>query len=202
MQLIRNERDIPSKGITLFTVLAVSALFGALFGALCCLRTDSGLAEMLANAEEKTLEVRRSGELSRIILSSLAGTGIYLCIAFVLGFSAIAQPLEVILPFFKGIGGGVILTQLYGQDLSRVSLIKGLAVFPGVFLSLVVMIIASREAIYLSGRLFDVCFQKRIADGMLGRIKLYAVRFAALLAATSLCALLDCALAMLLLGRS
>lgn len=201
MRLIKKDRSLPSKGLTLFTVLAVSALLGALFGAMCCLRTDSRFSEMLSAAQENSLEVRRSGELAKIMLSSLAGTGVFLAAAFVLGFSAIAQPLEVILPFIKGIGGGVILTQLYGQDPTKTALLRGLAVFPGVFISLIVMIIASREAIYLSDRMFAVCFHERITDGMLGRIKLYAVRFAALVAAMSLCALLDCALAMLLLGR-
>lgn len=201
MRLLRYDRDKPSKGLTLFTVLAVSALLGALFGAMCCIGTNGALHDTLSSATEKSLDIRRSGELSGIMLSSLMGTGVYLAIAFVLGFSAIAQPLEVTLPFFKGIGGGVILTLLYGQDLSKVALLKGLAVFPGVFLSLIVTIIASREALYLSGRMFAVCFYERITDGMLGRIKLYAVRFAALLAATSLCALIDCAFAMLLLGR-
>lgn len=189
------------RGLTLFASLSLSALLGVLMGAICYCYVDSQLSELLRSAEENFFTVRRGGDFTGILFSSLAGTGVYLLVTFMLGFSAIAQPFEMLMPFFRGLGCGVVLTQIYGGSFSKLTALKAAAVFPGVLISLVVIILASREAIYLSGKLFRVCFQDRLFDGLLKRVKLYMVRFLAFLAAASAAAAIDCALAILLLGK-
>ena len=191
----------PSRRLTLFASLCVSALLGVLLGAVCCCSVDSQLLDMLGSAEENLFSIRRSGDLAKIVFNSLAGTGFYLLITFALGFSAISQPFEMLVPFFRGLGCGVILTQIYGDSFSKLSALKAAAVLPGIFISLVVIILASREALFLSVKLFKVCFQDRLFDGLLQRIKLYSVRFLAFLAAASAASAIDCILAMLLLGK-
>lgn len=198
----KNRFAIPcSRGLTLFAALSVSALLGALVGALCCRYSGSQLSELLNSAEENYFAVRRSGDLSGILLGSFAGTGFYLLLTFLLGFSAVAQPFEFAVPFLRGLGCGVTLTQIYGDSFSSDSALRAAAAFPGIFISLALTVLASREAIFLSGRLFRVCFRDKLFDGLLSRVKLYAARFLAFLAAASAASAIDCALSMLLLGK-
>ncbi|MCD8095349.1 MAG: hypothetical protein LUE12_04395 [Ruminococcus sp.] len=198
----KNKRTSSTHGLTLFAALCSSALFGALFGALCCLYIDSQLAETLKSAEESTLALRRSGSLPEILFYSLLTTGAYLLIAFVLGLCLVSQPFEFLIPFSKGVSGGVILTEIYGGEFSKLAALKAAAVFPGVFISIVVTVLAAREAVYMSNRLFAVCTQDKLVNGLQNRLKLYVTRFLGLLAITSVAAALDTVLAILLLGSA
>ncbi len=205
MQIKRTKNGEPrarsSRGLTLFAAMSLASLLGALFGALCCVYMDSSLADILSETEESLLNVRREGDLTRILFTSLSSTGVYLLAAFLLGFSAIAQPAELMLPFLRGMGGGVILVQAYGESLSKATAIKAAVIFPGVFISLLAVILAAREALLLSNRLLSIVIHDKLFDGLLNRTKLYITRFVGLLALTSVGAAIDTALAMLLLGR-
>lgn len=206
MQTIRSQaapRDERlQRRLTLFAALCASALFGALFGALCYINTDSRLAEMLRSAQDSSLEIRRSGSLVRMIGSSMMSTGFYILVAYMLGFSALAQPFEMILPFLRGMTAGVVLTSVYSGGLCRDTLLTAAALFPGILLSIVIIILAGREALYMSGRLFDICFHDRLYDGLLRHSAAYSVRFAELLAGASAAAFADCLLAIMIFGRN
>ena len=190
------------KRLTLYAVLSLTALLGALFGALCWCYGSGELSELLDNARERYLAERRGGEFIGVLTASLSGMGTFLLAEFLLGFSAIAQPLEALLPFLRGAVCGVILISVNGGALDKAALIRTSAVFLGLLISLTVTVFAAREAIYLSGRLFRICFAGGLPDGIFGRIRLYAARFVILLAASSAGALIDCGLSVLLLGRS
>ncbi len=189
------------KRLTLFAALCASALFGALFGALCYISTDGRLSDLLETARQTSMDIRRSGSLVKMIGSSLMSTGFYLLIAYVLGFSALAQPFELALPFLRGMTAGVVLTSIYGGGADKGTLMMTAAVFPGILISIILIILAAREAVYMSSRLFDICFHDRLYDGLLRHSVVYSVSFAELLAATSVTALIDCLLAVMLFGK-
>lgn len=189
-------------GAAVFTAMAISALLGALFGTLCCTVSDGELSQQLGNAAESYLSIRRAGAFSQLILTTLTGTGTYLLAAFLSGFWSLAQPLEFVLPFMRGVSCGVILTSVSSGSFNTESLLKMAAVFPGIFISIVVTVLAAREALFFSNRLFGVCFGRGISEGMLTRVKTYAAHFIMLAAMISAAALLDCVLAAVLLGRS
>lgn len=201
-QRFAGRADEPNRRrLTLFAALCISALLGALFGALCYISTDGKLSELLEAAQESSLSARRSGSLAGIIGGSLLSTGFYLLLAFMLGFSALAQPFEFLLPFLRGMSAGVILTSLYSCGFSKISVMRTAAVFPGMFLSIIIVVLAAREAVYMSAKLFDICFHDRLYDGLLRKSGEYAVRFAEFAAAASAAALADCILAILLFGK-
>lgn len=195
----RDERM--QKRLTLFAALCVSALFGALFGALCFINADGRLAGILESAQRTSIDIRRSGSIVKLIGSSLMSTGVYLLAAFMLGFSAMAQPFELALPFLRGMTAGVVLTSIYSGGACRATVLTAAAVFPGILISVILIVLAAREAIYMSSRLFDICFHDRLYQGLLKRSAAYSVCFAELIAATSVSALLDCLLAVVMFGR-
>lgn len=192
------ERAVPPRSLTLFSILAVSALMGAMFGVLCRGSVGADVGKMLEKAEQTYFDIRLHGSLAKIMLGALAGTGFYLAAAFALGFSALAQPFELLLPFFKGLGCGVLLAQIYGASPGEFEISKFAAVFPACLVSLIIIIFASREAIYLSGRLFGICFRGGMLGGMGERVKLYGARFLVLAAVMAVEAALEPVLAMLL----
>ena len=187
--------------LAVFAALCVSALLGALFGSLCFINTDGRFSGILEAARSSCLDARRSGSLVKMIGSSLMSTGFYLFVAYMLGFSAMAQPFEFLLPFLKGMTVGVVLTSIYGGSITGSSLLSAAAVYPGALLSVIVTVLASREAVFLSSRLFGICFHNRLYDGLLERSVNYSVKFAELLAVSSIAALIDCLLAVIVFGR-
>lgn len=191
--------DRPSRGLILFTVMSAAALFGALFGTMCCMRTETRLSQLLISVQEQALGLRRNGEYTKIMLMSVSENAAFLAAAFILGLSAVTQPLELALPFLRGIGFGVLLTGAFSGGACRRTFLTAAAVFPNVFISLIVTVLACREAMYLSDRLTAVCFRDRITDGMAERVKLYSARFAGLLAVSAASAAIECALAKLLM---
>lgn len=190
-----------NRGLILFTALSISALMGVLFGTLCRCYIDGDISAQLSAAVSDFIELRKNGSFAAILLRSFAGTGIYVLAAYLLGFGAVSQPLQLFLPFIKGIGFGVILSQLYGSSFSKEALIRAAAVMPGVFFTLVIIILASRESMNMSSRIFRVCFQDRLFDGMRERTKRYSINMLTLTAATSVLAAVDCFTAILLLRR-
>ncbi len=189
----------PSRGLILFTVMSGTALFGALFGTMCCIRTETRLAQAVLSVQSRALGIRESGDIMKILLCSLTGNAVFLSIAFMLGLSAASQVFELALPFVRGIGAGVLLTGAFSGGLCRHTFMTAAAVFPGVFISLIITVLACREAMFLSDRLTAVCFRDRITDGMAERVRLYTARFAGLFAACAVTAAADCLLARLLM---
>ena len=174
---------------------------GVLFGTLCRCYIDGDISAQLSAAVSDFIELRKNGSFAAILLRSFMGAWLYVLLAFMLGFGAVSQPFQLLLPFFKGISCGVILSQIYGSSFSKEALIRAAAVMPGVFFTLVIIILASRESINMSSRIFQVCFQDRLFDGMRERTKRYSIYMLTLTAAASVLAAVDCFSAILLLRR-
>ncbi len=175
----------PSRRLVLFTILCGSALFGALFGTMCCVRSETALGGLLISYRQSVLERRLGGEYLKAMLSSLAENGAFIAAAMMLGLSAVSQPLEVILPFIRGVGLGAVLTGAVSGGLCRGTLMTAAAVVPEVFCSLIVTVLACREALFFSGRLAAVVARDGILDGMAQRSKLFAARSAGLFAVSA-----------------
>ena len=192
--------SLADKRLFLYALLTLAALLGALFGALCWCYGSGRLSELLGSAKESYLSARRCGDVTRLLLGALTGMGTFLLAELLLSLSAVGQPFEVALPFLRGTVCGVILVSVNGGELNAPALLRTVAVFPGVLISLIITVLAAREAVCLSDRLFRICFAGEQSDGLFARIKLCGARFAVLTAAMSAGALVDCGLSMLVLS--
>lgn len=202
MQTERKITSVPNdafkRPLTMFAALCVSALLGVLFGALSLCYVSDELSEALLSMENGFFSVRANGDFTAILFDSLSANLIFLGISFFLGFGALSQPLSMLLPFARGIGSGVILAQIYGDSFKDFSPLKAAVVLPGIAVSLIIVILASREAIFMSVRIFKICFRDRLSDGLFPKVKNYSAKFVFLLAAASAAALADCVLSLLL----
>ncbi len=124
------------------------------------------------------------------LVSSFSGAFILLLLCFWLGFSAAAQPAELLVPAFRGMGAGVSLSGMYGSfGLAGVGM-SAVLIIPGAVLSAFAIIIAAREALDLSGNIFASAFGLG-ARGESIDFRLYFTKFVILCAILAVSSLAD-----------
>lgn len=212
-----DRRETVHRGLNLFSVLAICSLLGTLIGAVCYLYfpdsvgSDGELAEIFASAGSGFFERRSSGDLSHILIRSFGVSAAFLGAEFLLGFGAVYQPLIFFVTFLRGLFCGISLAGVYGSEFTKTAAAGAAAVLPGIFISLVTTVLAARESLYFSNRLFRICFHegilreenennsRLIMDGLLPKLKNYAAHFLIYFAADSAAAAIDALLALLIL---
>ncbi|MDE6599467.1 MAG: hypothetical protein K2K34_05240, partial [Oscillospiraceae bacterium] len=110
---------------------------------------------------------------------------------FWLGFSAAAQPIELIVPVFRGLGAGVSLSGMYGSFGAAGIGMSAVLIIPGAVLSAFALIIAAREALELSGKIFTQVFGRNTAAGGTIDFRLYITKFAILFVILTVSSLAD-----------
>lgn len=124
------------------------------------------------------------------LVNSFSGAFLLLLLCFWLGFSAAAQPIELLIPAFRGLGAGVSLSGMYGSFGFRGVGMSAVLIIPGAVLSAFALIIAAREALEMSGSVFGSSFGGRSGGEALD-IRLYFTKFVILCAVLALSAVAD-----------
>lgn len=124
------------------------------------------------------------------LVNSFSGAFLVLTACFWLGFSAAAQPIELLVPVFRGLGAGVSLAGMYGSfGLAGVGM-SAVLIIPGAVLSAFALIIAAREALEMSGKMFSSVFG-RTASGEAIDFRLYVTKFVILFIILTVSSLAD-----------
>ncbi len=124
------------------------------------------------------------------LVNSFSGAFLLLLLSFWLGFSAAAQPIELLIPAFRGLGAGVSLSGMYGSFGLKGVGMSAVLIIPGAVLSAFALIIAAREALELSGNIFTSVFGGRVSGETLD-FRLYFTKFVILCAILALSAVAD-----------
>lgn len=158
---------------TLDVVLFISLIAGITAGVLISLRLDGNMLISLSGTEKK-LSMAGAGKLLIIALRSFGGTGILLCAAFLLGFSALSQPLEILLSAFRGLGLGLCVRGVYlGGNVAR-----SLSAFlPFSVLSTALLILTLREAFGMSSRYLSLSLTSENRLGIRNELRDYICKF-------------------------
>ena len=163
------------------TGLAVLYFAGVLAGTVLYCIPNSEWIEILDNITGNFISGRLGQSFSEMLVSSFSGSFILLLVCFLLGFSAIAQPVELIVPVFQGMGAGVSAAGMYGSyGVSGIG-ISMILVIPGAVISAFAIIIAAREAIKLSSCIYFSVFVKE-QTGEAPDFRLYFTKFVILCA--------------------
>lgn len=185
----------------LFVFLVGAALIGVLMGVISqCFMSDDFLGQ-ISEAQNNFLEIRRNSDYIVVLIRSFSATTMFLGAAFVMGFSAIAQPLEFAVPVVKGMGLGVTMAQAYSQSGRSGIAACALLVVPSAVISTYAVIIGAREAVKMSNRLITNSLSDRAACGMLSHVKLYGTRFLVLEALAAVAAAVDCLCTLIFINR-
>lgn len=177
-------------GFLAFIVCLV--LVGALLGAVTYGYMDVSFADKLAQLQSGYLDVRKNSDFVQVLLRSFSSSMIFLGTVFVLGFSAVAQPLELAVPLVKGIGVGAAMAQVYSsQGMSGISSCA-LLIVPSAVISVYALAVGTREAVMMSNQLFGVMLSDNSTSAMLNKTKLYGTRFLVLASVNAVSAAVDC----------
>lgn len=125
--------------------------------------------------------------LLSLLVESLSGAALFLLGFFLLGFSAIGQPLTLLLLCTYGFCMGSVLINTGTNDGNLMRLI---CLLPYDVPVSMLMVVAARESLRFSGRFTAFGFQDDPADQMMHQSRLYCVRFVVLMILLFLLAML------------
>lgn len=182
-----------------YMLLLLAALFllGALLGTLLLGGADAGTRELLFRLTSGYVENRQEASLFQNFLSASGPALLFLAVMFVCGFSAVAQPLELLTPLFRGMGFGFTAASLYQNYGMQAVGFVALFLLPGTVITTLALLHCCRESLRLSGSFFGAM---RSREGGLYSVRNYVARY---MAAALLCvaaALLEAAVYYLFSG--
>lgn len=174
---------------TLLITLSALYFFGVLIGTVLYCTLDSEKLRVLDGIAGSFVEGRLNHTFWQTLVNSFSGAFLLLLLCFLLGFSAAAQPLELLVPLFRGLGAGASIAGMYGgYGLAGVGAAAVLIV-PNAVAAAFVMIIAAREAIRFSFGLYRAAFGRDRAEPL--DVKLYFTKFVILCAILAVSSLAD-----------
>lgn len=174
---------------TLLITLSALYFFGVLIGTVLYCTLDSEKLRVLDGIAGSFVEGRLNHTFWQTLVNSFSGAFLLLLLCFLLGFSAAAQPLELLVPLFRGLGAGASIAGMYGgYGLAGVGAAAVLIV-PNAVAAAFVMIIAAREAIRFSCGLYRAAFGRDRSEPL--DVKLYFTKFVILCAILSVSSLAD-----------
>lgn len=153
--------------------LAALTAAGITAGVFLSLGMDDSMLSELCGVAGK-LSLAASGGGAKIFFGSFCGVGAILVAAFFCGFCAVAQPIELFLAAFRGLGLGICVRGIYFEE----NIFAAMAAFlPFAVLSTGVLILSEREAFRLSMRYFALSSTDENRLGIKNEIHDYTARF-------------------------
>ncbi|MEG0693036.1 MAG: stage II sporulation protein M [Oscillospiraceae bacterium] len=157
-------------------LLAGMFIIGMIYGVLLIKSNSDSLANTISIiTNEYTIKLQQ-GSIWQGFWSSFVSTFIFIFLPYLLGYSAIAQPLILFVPWFKGLGLGFFMANLYTSYGFRGIGFCALVIMPSTLVALFCILIASREALKLSNLFFQSFASKRHSAVSLTTIKLYNLK--------------------------
>lgn len=153
---------------------AILFLAGVLVGAIFIKTADQGVLQALARLIGSFSQRRQEQAVLDTFFSSFFSTGCMLLLLFLCGFCAVAQPVIVLLPFFRGLGFGYQAGYLYAQNgLTGVGY-TALVLLPNMVLSTLILIYGCSEAFQLSTLYYRAARQE---GGIKLNLRIYCAKF-------------------------
>lgn len=182
-----------SKPNVIFRIMLLMVL-GVLFGTLAFSFIKTSTLSDLNIVENDYLSMRENGGYIKVLYSSLLNSSLLMVVLFLLGFCAIAQPVAVLVPVYKGLGFGATIAQIYFENGFHGFFTALIMILPSALVSSYALFIGVRESLRLSNRFFSQAFLNRRSesDSLNEYVKLYAVKFLVLEAVTAVSAAVDC----------
>lgn len=164
---------LKKRAMNIDVALAVFCAAGVTAGVILSVRMDEASLISLGGAETK-LALAADGRWLKLFAGSFFGIFAMTAVAFLCGFCAVAQPLELLLMSFRGLGLGICVRGIYlGNDVLR-----SMAVFlPFSVLSTGILWLASREAFTMSLRYLELSSTNENRIGLKNEVRDYTTRF-------------------------
>lgn len=194
------KRKLPVlKGKASLMLLMFLVLLGVLAGTLVfCNMSGSDISD-LSFVTQGFIKERAEHTFIQTFLESFSSSSLLVLVCFLMGFWAIAQPFEILVPFFRGLGLGASMSYIYAMYGIKGFFIILIMILPHAVISSVAIIFSARESIRLSN-----LFAETVVNGnnsnMTSCIKLYLLKFLILFVIIGLSSLLDSILTFVFAG--
>lgn len=168
-----NDGVMQKSSMNIDIAFALAAVVGVTLGVILSINLDEDMLIRLSGTQEK-LALAANGSRLGIIAGSFAGVGMLLGLAFLCGFSAVSQPIELLIVAFRGLGLGVCVRGIYLGE----GVLRSMAVFlPFAVLSTGILILGSKEAFGLSMRYLGLSSTTENRLGIKTEIHDYIIKF-------------------------
>ncbi|WP_312642246.1 stage II sporulation protein M [Hydrogenoanaerobacterium sp.] len=174
-------------------VFFYAALFlaGVLAGALFLKSVSPETLKNLSVLVGQFAKRRGEQDMLTTFTTSFTSTALMLGVLFVCGFCAVAQPVIVLLPFFRGLGFGYQAGYLYAQNGFTGVGYVALVLLPNMLLSTLILIYGCGEAFTMSTAYYRAAKQE--GGSRLINLQNYCIKFLFLLFLVLIVSLIDTA---------
>lgn len=160
----------------LLLLLAGLYFFGAAVGTFLYCTLDADKIKILDSISGSFVSGRLHNTFWQTLVNSFSGGFILLLICFIMGFCVAAQPAELLVPLFRGLGAGASIAGFYGGYGLKGVGAAAVLIVPSSVATAFIMIIAAREAFYFSSGLYAAAFGKKSSADALD-VRLYFTKF-------------------------
>lgn len=182
-----------------FYILLALFVLGLMYGSILLKSGNTALLERLATIQNVAVANKVNQSFGITFVHSLFSSGIFVLLAFLLGFSAVTQPATFLIVFVKGLGLGSSIGYFYlNYGLAGVGY-SALVIMPGAVISTFALILSARESVALSNLLF-FSFTKEENGCNKSTLKLYLLKHLILGAFVLASSFLDAVMALIFAG--
>lgn len=155
-------------------ILGITFIAGVMLGSCILNMAGSEVLELVLSLNRDFLSSRQDNSFAANFYSALVSSAVFVVPLFLLGFCAIAQPAEVLTPFFKGLGVGLSVSSIYYVNGFKAAWFIAVYILIPTVLNAVIVIICAKESLRMS-RGFLSCIDKE--NAAVYPLKLYLARY-------------------------
>lgn len=162
-------------------LLSMLFLIGIFYGTLILRVNIFNNDIIITNLMEEYITKHQEQTVLACFYSSITSTCLFIIISYLLGYSAVFQPIILMLPLIRGIGLGYLMSLIYSTYLVRGVIFCAVIIIPSAIVSFFCILFACREAIKLSNLFFFSFARKNSKPVELSTIRLYTLKLVILL---------------------
>lgn len=188
-EISRVTTDVKKRFKTLRPIMLL-ILIGVFIGTAVYILKDEPLSGSLNELNTDYLSLRSGSSYMSVMITSLFNSTILLAILFLGGLCAVAFPVVLVVPIYKGLGIGCSVAELYASMGQKGFIYALILILPSAVISCYALMIGTREAYRMSIECFGAIFKSKIYT-VSENAKLYLVKFLILEAILSVSATID-----------
>ena len=185
-------RRIGAYSARCYAALLGVMLVGVLLGSLFYSSVDNNMLGSIGRTGSGFVSLRQHPDFPQILLRTLSSSTLFLLVIFLSGLCAVGQPFAACALAVRGLGMGVVFSQLYSGFGAKGMLYSAVLVFPNALVCSVAFVLGAREAICLSNRYAAFSLSDRQQDGLKETLRRYCAKFLVLEAVLAASAGIDC----------
>lgn len=162
-------------------LLSMLFLIGIFYGTLILRVNVYHNDVILGNLMEEYINKYQTQTVLACFYSSMTSTFIFMITSYLLGYSAIFQPITLLLPLIRGMGLGYLMSLIYSIYLIKGVFFCTLIIIPSAIVSFFCILFACRESIKLSNSFFFSFARKNSKPVEISTIRLYTLKLVILL---------------------